>query len=539
MSPATSPTPPPEPFAQKDFRVATEPGSGRRPVRVFTARRVAPTPPADPPVTKTRRPKGVPVVRPGLRGWPGRGGGAAVLVQAADEWRGTTVQVCGLWPFAAGTGSPAVGVPLGANLRTGATVCGDPISWFTRAKLISNPSMFVLGLPGLGKSTLIRRICLGLDGYGVLPLILADLKPDYVDLIEALDGQVITIGRGRGGINVLDPGEATHVATQLSGAARDQVRTEAHSRAVEMVKALATITRKTPMEVRESNVLARAVQILADRRRGGPVETLPDLLQLVRAAPDELRAVAVDRGDIGDYHRTTAGLEAALLAMMMPEGPVSDLFAKPTAVPMRRDRPAVYDVSSIKDTESDLQAAALLACWSNGFAAVNYHHLLADAGREPRRHHFIVMDELWRALRSGPDMVDRIDGLTRLNRTVGVGQAMCSHTMSDQLALPTEAERMKAAGFVERAGMVALGGLPPREVPLLEQAGIRLSGVEAADVTSWSAPAAFDARRGRETEPPGRGKFLLKVGARPGIPVKVSLTHAETALNNSNKRWDT
>jgi hypothetical protein len=218
---------------------------------------------------------------------------------------------------------------------------------------------------------------------------------------------------------------------------------------------------------------------------------------------------------------------------------VSDLFARPTAVPMRRDRPAVYDVSSIKDTESDLQAAALLACWSNGFAAVNYHHLLADAGLEPRRHYFIVMDELWRALRSGPDMVDRIDGLTRLNRNVGVGQAMCSHTMSDQLALPTEAERMKAAGFVERAGMVALGGLPPREVPLLEQAGIRLSGAETADVTSWSTPAAFDARLGREADPPGRGKFLIKVGSRPGIPVKVTLTAAEAALNNSNHRWDT
>ena len=196
-------------------------------------------------------------------------------MQAADEWRGTTVQVCGLWPFAAGSGSPAIGVPLGPNLRTGATVCGDPISWFMRAQLISNPSMFVLGLPGLGKSTLIRRMCLGLDGYGVLPLILADLKPDYVDLIRALDGQVISIGRGRGGLNVLDPGEATQVAARLTGAARDQVRTEAHSRAVEMVKALATITRKAPMEVRESNVLGRAVQILADRRGTGPVGDPP------------------------------------------------------------------------------------------------------------------------------------------------------------------------------------------------------------------------------------------------------------------------
>ena len=74
-----------------------------------------------------------------------------------------------------------VGVPLGRHLFTNATVCADPISWFQIAKLISNPSVFVLGLPGLGKSTLVRRMALGLSGFGVQPLVLGDLKPDYVE----------------------------------------------------------------------------------------------------------------------------------------------------------------------------------------------------------------------------------------------------------------------------------------------------------------------------------------------------------------------
>ena len=82
-----------------------------------------------------------------------------------------------------------IGVPLGKNLATGAAVCCDPISWFQRAQLISNPSMFVLGKPGLGKSSLTRRMATGLAGYGTIPLVLGDLKPDYVDLIEALDGR--------------------------------------------------------------------------------------------------------------------------------------------------------------------------------------------------------------------------------------------------------------------------------------------------------------------------------------------------------------
>ena len=56
----------------------------------------------------------------------------------------------------------------------------------------------------------------------------------------------------------------------------------------------------------------------------------------------------------------------------------------------------------------------------------------------------------WRALRAGNGIVDRVDFLTRLNRQVGVGTAMISHTMSDLLSLSSEEDRMKARGFVER-----------------------------------------------------------------------------------------
>ncbi|CAM5701716.1 hypothetical protein SCALM49S_03860 [Streptomyces californicus] len=81
--------------------------------------------------------------------------------------RATTVQACGLWPFAAGSGAPMTGVPLGQHLHTGATVCGDPISWFTRARYISNLSLFMLGMPGLGKSTLVNPDADRHDGHGL------------------------------------------------------------------------------------------------------------------------------------------------------------------------------------------------------------------------------------------------------------------------------------------------------------------------------------------------------------------------------------
>ena len=475
--------------------------------------------------------------RPPMRGWIGRGRGQSVYVQQADEWRGTTVQVCGMWPFAIGTGTPMVGVPLGRHIHTGATLCCDPISWFQRAKLISNPSAFVLGKPGLGKSTLVRRMATGPAGYGVMPLVLGDLKPDYVDLIEAMGGQIITLGRGRGYLNVLDPGEATEAAERLRASGHEkeaaQVMADAHGRRHTMVSALLTILRSAPPTDREETIIDRSLKWLDAHHEGVPV--LGDLLRVIQDGPEEVRAVALDRGDDNRYKAITESLEASLIGLV-GGGRLGETFSRQTTNPMRRDAPVVYDVSAIDDSEMDLQAATLLACWSAGFGTVNVANALADAGLEPRRHYFVILDELWRALRAGRGMVDRVDALTRLNRQRGVGMAMISHTMSDLLALASEEDRMKARGFVERSGMVICGGLPSAEMPQLT-AAVPFSEAEQGLLIGWQDPPAWDPAAGQEADPPGRGKFLVKVGGRPGIPVNVQLTDVEKSINDTNKLW--
>lgn len=474
--------------------------------------------------------------RPASRGWWQPAAGASTMIQPVDEYRGTTVQVCGLWPYVVGAGTPMVGVPLGLNLINGSTVCGDPISWFQQ-NLIGNPSVFVLGLPGLGKSTIIRRMAAGGAGFGALPLVLGDLKPDYVDLIKALGGQVITLGRGRGHLNVLDPGEAVEAAERLRAAGKEkeraQVLADAHGRRHTMVSALLTILRKEPPTDREESIIDRALKVLDERGDGVPV--LGDLLKVIQDAPPEIRAVALDRGDDTRYKKITENLEASLISLTSG-GRLGEMFAQKTDVPMVRDRPVVYDVSSVDDSDTDLQAAILLACWSAGFGTVNVANALADAGLEPRRHYFVILDELWRALRAGRGMVERVDALTRLNRQRGVGLAMISHTMSDLLALPTEEERMKARGFVERAGMVIAGGLPGAEMAMLTSA-VPLSRAEQDLLVSWQDPPAWDSSTGREAEPPGRGKFLVKVGGHPGTPLKVQLMGLELAVNDTNRMW--
>ena len=133
--------------------------------------------------------------------------------------------------------------------------------------------------------------------------------------------------------------------------------------------------------------------------------------------------------------------------------------------------------------------------------------------------------------------VDRaqLDALTRLNRAHGVGQVMITHSLKDLDALPDPADRAKAAGFVERAGMLALGGLPHAELDSVRRV-VDLTEAEARLVTSWSSPPSLAARR---TAPPGVGHFLLKVGSRPGVPFVLRLTDAEiaAAVHDTNQRW--
>ncbi|MEV6343978.1 ATP/GTP-binding protein [Actinoplanes sp. NPDC051851] len=462
------------------------------------------------------------------------GGGRVNPLDGPTLWRATTVQACGLWPFVSGSGAPMTGVPLGQNISTGATVCGDPFNWFTRARYISNPSLFMLGMPGLGKSTLINRMLIGLASQGVVPLVLGDLKPDYADTVRALGGQVISIARGVGGLNVLDPGATGAAAARIGGAAGAALSAEAHGRVLNMVAALLTIVRGQPISDHEQSVVSACLRHLYERTRPGETVRLPQLLQVLEEGPPRVRQITLDRGQESRYRDAVDPLHRSLLGIL--DGPLGDTFASEKSTKIDLDAPAVcIDISGIGEADSQLTAAAMLAAWSDGLGTVAASHALADAGLAPRRWFFTVLDELWRPLRAASGIVDRVDALTRLNRTLGLCDAKITHTLKDAEAVGTEADKAKARGFVERAGMVACAGLPKAEMQDLGRV-IGLSRREIELVSSWSSPPGW-AQNGTNEEPPGRGRFLIKVGGRPGIPIKVVITETEKHLHDTNTRW--
>ena len=195
------------------------------------------------------------------------------------------------------------------------------------------------------------------------------------------------------------------------------------------------------------------------------------------------------------------------------------------------------DISRVGAAGDKLLTAAMLCTWAYGFGVADAAAVLGDLGIAHRRPYLAVMDELWRALRGAPGLVEYADSLTRLNRAKGMASIMITHSLADLDALATEEDRAKARGFADRCAITVLAGLPPRELARVSQI-TPLTGPERELVTSWSAPDSWQpgARH------PGRGKYLIKAGERLGIPVEMTLVGAEatfTTLTRPSGRLST
>ena len=142
-----------------------------------------------------------------------------------------------------------------------------PLAWL-RAGLVTNPGMFVLGQPGTGKSTLVKRLVTGSVATGGIALILGDTKPDYTLLAEHLGGQVIRIGRGLDRINPLDAGPLGQALRRMSGPDAAALRWEVRSRRLSLLMALCTLVREERISNAEEVILGRAIDLLDERLAG-------------------------------------------------------------------------------------------------------------------------------------------------------------------------------------------------------------------------------------------------------------------------------
>src|SRR5919202_4600888 len=179
---------------------------------------------------------------------------------------------------------------IGRHMLTAEPVGLDPAEWL-REGLVSNTGVWVQGQPGIGKSTIVKRMLTGLICFGAAAVIPGDVKGEYSELVEALGGRVWRIGRGRHTLNPLDAGPLRAAAARTSGADRDRLLETIRARQLSLLEALVVIVRRGQITVTERLILGEALDLAAAHTQAEPI--IPDVLaQLTNPPPQLLRLAA-------------------------------------------------------------------------------------------------------------------------------------------------------------------------------------------------------------------------------------------------------
>ncbi|WP_308271908.1 ATP-binding protein [Kitasatospora sp. SUK 42] len=446
------------------------------------------------------------------------------MEDSGTVYTGPSTQVGAVYPFLLGSRLPPRGVPVGRDVLTGELVCIDPSGW--TGKLTTNPGVWVMAQPGVGKSALIKRICLVYVAFGHMMCVPADVKGEYSMMVRELGGSVLRIGTGSERINPLDSGPLKHRLPALPTADRYALLDVLNGRRLETLGALLA-TRvglgRQPDEV-ERSALTTAVQLAADAVPGAdPV--VPDVIAVLRQAPAALRAKLAAEGDT--YLNLTRSIVAGLDNLV--DGPLKGMFDGPTTTPVDLAAPAVsVDISALRARGNDVVSAGMIASWAYTYSSIDSARSLGLM----RRKLVLPMDEMWRALRAGPGLVDAMDGISRLNRTTDDVSIYATHSTLDSESLPTEEDRAKARGLMDRCDTWVIGGSTGEELGRVS--GRRaLTEQEQMMIESWASATSTGLDTSDQVHP-GRGKYLIKLGTRPGIAAAMELTATEHRLYHTD-----
>ncbi|WP_406639160.1 hypothetical protein [Amycolatopsis sp. WGS_07] len=459
---------------------------------------------------------------PPARGRAVPGGGRDHHIGSTAVWQGTTNQLAGLYPFVGGAGSRVRGVPIGRNIHTHEPVGMHPGDWLGEG-IVASSGIWCQAQPGVGKSAFAKRLGLGLVAMGWRLFVPADIKGEYTALVTELDGSAVAIGRGRDGVNPLDPGPLHQIlATVPSGRQREALRESIRARQTALLESLLQLELGRAPTTVERNVLSRGIDLAVAATEDGQA-TIPDVLAVLDQAPDTLIGAARVSGDRERYYGLTREVLAALDLLCV--GPLRGIFDRKSTVRLDPASPAVsLDISALDEETDDVVAAAMLCSWAWGASMVEARQ--AGAGSNL----LWLQDEFWRVLRAEPGLVERSDRMTRLNRHKGIASLYLAHSMDDLHAVRTAEDRAKAQGIASRCAIHVYGGMPANELPSL---ATTLSTPEAEMLASWQSAGTWVPGHRH----PGRGLLLLKVGERAGLPVRMRLAPSETRLYDTDRAF--
>ena len=179
--------------------------------------------------------------------------------------------------------------PAHAHRRTGR-------AWTRRSGcaqgLVSNTGMWVQGQPGIGKSTIVKRLLTGLVAFGFTAVVPGDSKGEYSALVSHLGGRVWRIGRG---LHCAQPARRRTAARRARPDRRHRPRPAAgdHPRPPAVAARGPGGDRAPRGDHRDRAAAARRRPRPGGRRRPRPASrTIPDVVRVLTNPPAR---AAVDR----------------------------------------------------------------------------------------------------------------------------------------------------------------------------------------------------------------------------------------------------
>jgi hypothetical protein len=122
----------------------------------------------------------------------------------------------------------------------------------------------VQGQPGIGKSSITKRMLAGLVAFRMRAVVPGDVKGEYTPLVLALGGSVWHLGRGLHTLNPLDAGPLRAALTPAPAADRPRLLETLRARRLSLLEALITIVHRDEPDVTERRLLGAALDIAVD-----------------------------------------------------------------------------------------------------------------------------------------------------------------------------------------------------------------------------------------------------------------------------------
>ena len=307
-------------------------------------------------------------------------------------WRATTASAAGIYPWLVAEPMPPVGAPIGYDVFSKSTFSSHPVEWVDRG-IVTNPNVYITGVPGSGKSGLIKQHVLRLAAFGTKSLILGDIKGEYNRLAEWLGVTPIILGPGSSHrLNPLDGGPlAANLPTDPSAAPGTPGRgAPPPAPAAQDPHDLPAGPRPAPA----GGGRGRRGPAPGDRRGPGRPSTQPAWSRRcwpICGTLDESDAAELQLPSRAQLLAEVREVGTALRNLL--EDTLAGLFDGPTSAPLDFAAPIqTVDVSRLEG-RGDEALALVLSCLSSwGQAAIDDPAGPAD---EPPR--LVVRDELWRS----------------------------------------------------------------------------------------------------------------------------------------------